>query len=887
MSTDFVQQQVHGYRSGHQLLSATIKLARDDQDLVDRLSDISGPLRPGETFSPYLTTYPLPSEQYYVIARTWQDLGASRAGCVRTRSLFISMEKWEKTISVAEFAKIISSPLESDDALQIPLPTTIQDSPVVQETRLAELVEALFLESRHPVVIFDSPDAESVTLRLLMALWASRRRTFASCTWCLAPRKLKGRDFDLVFALSDVRTKFSDWNGRRIEAGTRPTNPRHRWTTELVQAIFLDSKPSLESWDDLGILDKDQRGDEATLRLSLMWRELEAKAETTPNAVLGMLDILTSQNVRPEIARARLQPLVKNAILRSTELGDPDATWRFYLNLLGKFSDKLPSANLLRQLRTESARLADRHPESAISILKAMEDQSRLLPVVLAAGIGNGFSHHSFCSSDTLNPEQIGKRHLLHLIAYSKRFSNSLAAAINDCPDPWKSATIDALTSPNSILLNRVRRNLVPAFNSAMHASLLQPLMNGVKSRELASVVRTIGERTGFRVEAFDEYLIAAARTQDSIGALRNAILDVGGSQEADRFLLNSLRLDPIDVSWLITNIPHNQGRELLAELVDRADDGSVSVFLRDENSTTSAISLLATNPKVTAPQIARLLQLGQFDAKSFVEISLLVYWHLAGADRKRLAINLLKKWLGELAGNSLLDAKAALEDAAEYVDADDFILLLTQPRVSSSRISANIELVASSSDEIRYKVASKIDVLTERLIERDTNGFNKTTYIQWASLIETARTVAREAHIRAAKTALFYAIKLTNYPLSSLVTASFSTVYRQLLISKGDNYADLSPPLLLFPMSFFTEWDRAKAARYKLVDAFLSSNWPPADLMLVALEVNIDQQILKRIRQTSAHSDNYIRQIWDDCDRLDEGSKQSVRGAISKFTES
>ena len=77
-------QQLHGYRHGHELLSGTLRLPPRDQDLVDRLSDVAGPLGPGERFAPYLTCYPLLSLTHYVVARTWQDLTAPRAGCVRT-----------------------------------------------------------------------------------------------------------------------------------------------------------------------------------------------------------------------------------------------------------------------------------------------------------------------------------------------------------------------------------------------------------------------------------------------------------------------------------------------------------------------------------------------------------------------------------------------------------------------------------------------------------------------------------------------------------------------------------------------------------------------------------------------------------------------------------
>ena len=50
-----LDQQLHGYRNGHQLLSSSAKLSKADQDLVDRLSDVAGPLRPGEHFDSYLT----------------------------------------------------------------------------------------------------------------------------------------------------------------------------------------------------------------------------------------------------------------------------------------------------------------------------------------------------------------------------------------------------------------------------------------------------------------------------------------------------------------------------------------------------------------------------------------------------------------------------------------------------------------------------------------------------------------------------------------------------------------------------------------------------------------------------------------------------------------
>ena len=67
-----VQLQLHGYRSGHQLLQSSVRLNTRDQDAIDHLSDIAGPLRPGERFAAYFTAYPIPSLEYYALARTEQ-----------------------------------------------------------------------------------------------------------------------------------------------------------------------------------------------------------------------------------------------------------------------------------------------------------------------------------------------------------------------------------------------------------------------------------------------------------------------------------------------------------------------------------------------------------------------------------------------------------------------------------------------------------------------------------------------------------------------------------------------------------------------------------------------------------------------------------------------
>jgi hypothetical protein len=294
-----VEQQCHGYKNGHQMLAASLRLSRSDQDVVDRLSDISGPLRPGEVFAPYLSAYPLPSKQHYVIAKTWQDLKAPRAGCVLTRSLLIDMPTWgslDYPSSLIDLLHPIDKTVPS--AGSIDFKTNSIPLEPVKTGRVVSLVEALFLEDRNPIVMFDEPEAELISQRLVSALWPALRQSFSLCTLALSPRSIGGRSFDLMFSTKDAKSRFAQWQGRvfdSLSGFTRVDPPRHRWSSTTTEHIFIDDPPSLVSLDALGILGASESADEASLRLALLWNELLEKAETSPTAILGLLDILRSR----------------------------------------------------------------------------------------------------------------------------------------------------------------------------------------------------------------------------------------------------------------------------------------------------------------------------------------------------------------------------------------------------------------------------------------------------------------------------------------------------------------------------------------------------------------------------------------------------------------
>lgn len=84
-----IEQILHGYKDGHELLASSISLSAKDARYMRIQSDISGNLSLEDC---YVKGYPLLEEKFYVIATTWYAPEMKRPGCVWTHSLLIPFE---------------------------------------------------------------------------------------------------------------------------------------------------------------------------------------------------------------------------------------------------------------------------------------------------------------------------------------------------------------------------------------------------------------------------------------------------------------------------------------------------------------------------------------------------------------------------------------------------------------------------------------------------------------------------------------------------------------------------------------------------------------------------------------------------------------------------
>lgn len=84
-----LDQTLHGYGDGHQLLASSLNLTREQQWQMLVMSDLSGhSFRAG--FDSYITGYPLEDGGHYCLARTWFAPELPRPGCVWTHTILIS-----------------------------------------------------------------------------------------------------------------------------------------------------------------------------------------------------------------------------------------------------------------------------------------------------------------------------------------------------------------------------------------------------------------------------------------------------------------------------------------------------------------------------------------------------------------------------------------------------------------------------------------------------------------------------------------------------------------------------------------------------------------------------------------------------------------------------
>ncbi|SFK29252.1 hypothetical protein [Rhodanobacter glycinis] len=823
-------EQIHGYRSGHQLLSATIRLSRLDQDVVDRLSDMAGQLRPGERFAPYLTGYPLPSGEHFVLAKTWQDEGAPRSGCVWTQSLLIPIWQW---VELPDIAALLPSfqrpPFEVMGIVEHTLPS---DS-VVKDPRRFELVEALFLEDRQPIVMFDCAEAELIALRLESALLSSIRSNFAFCTYALAPRFIEGRPFDLLFAPSDARARFTSWSGRRIDATkTGAEKSRHRWTADLVRRIFDKDRARLEVDSALGFVPEFERIDESSLRMSLRWKELVNSAAESPTAVLGLLDILRVRGRPPLDGATGIFPVIKQAATRVALEFPIDQAWMFLTALLTKLPRGRIPSSLRRHLHQAVICLVGRSPQDSLSHVVTLESTDRDTPPLVDAWIGEGLAQsNAFNLTEIWHlPSAVSSR----LVIASRHLARALVDYYESHPSELgiEALTDIAQTAP-SMSKRRLLRSVAARFRSDRWRALLSALMQELGWKDVKRTLSDIWLATRFDQMALNKVFIQWCDGQ--LEPLRGAILEFEYTPETEHFLSSTLTLHGPDIDWLSKARELSELRKIsvLTALLDNASTEEIATLAGDEVRLESVFTMLANEPELTFRAIAGLLGVKGISNGHEFTIGMKVLPLLDEFRGSVLLDALLKYAMTDLAVPTALieDLAYAFVEAGQSVDR--LMEYAFRQRGSEQFVGRNLVVLCSGDSRLRAQFVSRIEPLSLSLFRWQAN-YGENAYIVWADLLSTAFAKDPQSATGTAFEVLQYALRLVRYPASSLVVATFPVAYQAARARERGAWP--------WAMS------KAKWIEGDLVRAFMDSSWPPYDLLVCAMLSENPQSIFRRI---------------------------------------
>jgi hypothetical protein len=207
-----LHQALHGYGDGHQLLSSSLGLTRDQQWQLLVMSDLSGPsFRTG--FDSYLTGYPLLTGGFYCLARTWFAPELPRPGCVWTHTILISETD---VAQIHDFRSILSHfrrPLSDQDiqSYKEPIHHTFSISQRYDcDQDVGGVLLYLLYGSPSRRVILTSESSrpyEETVIALFGQQWPRLRRNFRFCTGALAIRDV---DFDLAVAPPDALRQDTD-----------------------------------------------------------------------------------------------------------------------------------------------------------------------------------------------------------------------------------------------------------------------------------------------------------------------------------------------------------------------------------------------------------------------------------------------------------------------------------------------------------------------------------------------------------------------------------------------------------------------------------------------------------------------------------------------------
>lgn len=201
-----INQCLHGYKNGHQLLASSKDLTSQEKKILLFQSDLSGS-NITKGFESYFTGYPIEESGIYVLSKTWYAEEMKRPGCVWTQSLLINFADLSIIPELETLLSLFQRPdygkfskYDSQLSFSYEKAEKTYSYKESKKNRVKEIIStALYFESEKTLIIPNqtSYEYDKEIFSIWSDQWPRLRRNFLFCTGALSLKTLKDREFDL------------------------------------------------------------------------------------------------------------------------------------------------------------------------------------------------------------------------------------------------------------------------------------------------------------------------------------------------------------------------------------------------------------------------------------------------------------------------------------------------------------------------------------------------------------------------------------------------------------------------------------------------------------------------------------------------------------------
>lgn len=248
-----INQVLHGYRNGHQILASSLEFPFADRRLLDSMSDRAG-IDPVNCREGYITGYALPESEKYVLSKTWYADEMQRPGCVWTHSLILDIDSMSKMDSPGELLKLFHRPApEKYDDYTVPIRIMQKDTlESVKLELLQYVVYTIYVTDQFRYVeIQDNCYAESFILAVCHMPKQLLFR-FSFCLDSLVNRFIDGVPFSYQMVRRENCYKvYSDTEQNKLFQYKEGMTDSPAWAREYAKAIRQKQLNGMEEFTEI------------------------------------------------------------------------------------------------------------------------------------------------------------------------------------------------------------------------------------------------------------------------------------------------------------------------------------------------------------------------------------------------------------------------------------------------------------------------------------------------------------------------------------------------------------------------------------------------------------------------------------------------------------